>query len=60
VNKTAASASQFASAFCFTLVHVQLQLPCSCASTNRNYLHLIERAGITVFLVINQERIKSI
>jgi len=39
------------SAFCFTLIHVQLLAP-SCARTNK-YLIADLTVGITVFLVIN-------
>jgi len=40
VNKTAASAAQ--SAFCFTLVHVQL-LVSNCARTNKNFIQLFNK-----------------
>jgi len=37
VNKTAASAAQFAKSFCFSLIHVQLQLLAARAQTKTSY-----------------------
>jgi len=37
MNKTAASAHNYQSAFCFTLIHVQL-LVSSCARKNKNFI----------------------
>jgi len=37
VNKTAASAAQLQSAFCFIIIHVQLQLPAVRAQTKALY-----------------------
>jgi len=37
INKTAASAAQFAKAFCFMLIHVQPQLAAAQAQTKTSY-----------------------
>jgi len=52
LNKTAASAAQLAKCICFMLINIQLQLPAARAQTKTSLL-LIERVGITVFLVVN-------
>jgi len=38
VNKTAASATQFAKSFCFMLVHIQLQLPATQAQIKISFI----------------------
>jgi len=48
VNKTAASAAQLAK--CILLqAYLRITAALSCASTNKNFLKLIERGGIKVF-----------
>jgi len=55
VNKTATSAIQLASAFCFIINYSRKTTAPSCASTNKNFILLLT-IRITVFLVIDEEQ----